>query len=206
MPCIRKVLLRKHSSDPTSPLPAASLLQSLPTPPPAQLLLWTMCGPKASSPMPPRGIGSAEEISGDSILSPHFEVAHRVNVSIVLSTGALTILVVGLILYFLIKKKVVQCCAKDTQAHAMEQGGMALRHQTTMGPHPGFLPSAPSATQFQAPPLPPPSINETEITLARIQQLQQQYTALASQLGTQKPDQKSPEAQGASRLNQYPLV
>ena len=136
----------------------------------------------------------------------HFEVAHPVPVSIVSSTGALTILVVGLILYFLIKKKVVQCCAKDTQAHAMEQGGMALRHQTTMGPHPGFLPSAPSATQFQAPPLPPPSINETEITLARIQQLQQQYTALASQLGTQKPDQKSPEAQGASRLNQYPLV
>ena len=202
MPCIRKVLLRKHSSDPTSPLSPVSLLQSLPSPPPAQLLLWTMCGTKAASPMPP----SAEEISGDSILSPHFEVAHRVNVSIVLSTGALTILVVGLILYFLIKKKVVQCCAKDTQAHAMEQGGMALRHQTTMGPHPGFLPSAPSATQFQAPPLPPPSINETEITLARIQQLQQQYTALASQLGTQKPDQKAPEAQGASRLNQYPLV
>ena len=150
--------------------------------------------------MPPRGIGSAEEISGDSILSPHFEVAHRVNVSIVLSTGALTILVVGLILYFLIKKKVVQCCAKDTQAHAMEQGGMALRHQTTMGPHPGFLPSAPSATQFQAP---PPTNNEIENTLARIQQ---QYTALASQLATQKTDQKSPEASGAPRLNQYPLV
>ena len=203
MPCIRKVLLRKHSSDPTSPLPPVSLLQSFPTPPPAQLLLWIMCGPKAASPMAPRGIGSAEEISGDSILSPHFEVAHRVNVSIVLSTGALTILVVGLILYFLIKKKVVRCCAKDTQAHVMEQGGMALRHQTTMGPHPGFLPSAPSATQFQAPPLPPPTINEIEITLARIQQ---QYTALASQLGTQKSDQKSPEAQGASRLNQYPLV
>ena len=85
----------------------------------------------------------------------------------------------------------------------MEQGGMALRHQTTMGPHTGFLPSAPSATQFQAPPLPPPTINEIENTLARIQQ---QYTALASQLATQKSDQKSPEAPGASRLNQYPLV
>ena len=191
MPCIRKVL------------PPVSLLQSFPTPPPSQLLLWIMCGPKAASPMAPRGIGSAEEISGDSILSPHFEVAHRVNVSIVLSSGALTIMVVGLILYFLIKKKVVRCCAKDTQAHVMEQGGMALRHQTTMGPHPGFLPSAPSATQFQAPPLPPPTINEIENTLARIQQ---QYTALASQLATQKSDQKSPEASGASRLNQYPLV
>ena len=162
-----------------------------------------MCGPKAASPMAPRGIGSAEEISGDSILSPHFEVAHRVNVSIVLSTGALTILVVGLILYFLIKKKVVRCCAKDTQAHVMEQGGMALRHQTTMGPHPGFLPSAPSATQFQAPPPPPPTNNEIENTLARIQQ---QYTTLASQLATQKTDQKSPEASGAPRLNQYPMV
>ena len=200
MPCIRKVLLRKHSSDPTSPLPPVSLLQSFPTPPPAQLLLWIMCGPKAAPPMAPRGIGSAEEISGDSILSPHFEVAHRVNVSIVLSTGALTILVVGLILYFLIKKKVVRCCAKDNQAHVMEQGGMALQHQTTMGPHPGFLPSAPSATQFQAP---PPTNNEIENTLARIQQ---QYTTLASQLATQKTDQKSPEASGAPRLNQYPLV
>ena len=128
---------------------------------------------------------------------------HRVNVPIVLSSGALTIMVVGLILYFLIKKKVVRCCAKDNQAHVMEQGGMALRHQTTMGPHPGFLPSAPSATQFQAPPPPPPTNNEIENTLARIQQ---QYTALASQLATQKSDQKSPEASGASRLNQYPLV
>ena len=98
MPCIRKVLLCKHSSDPTSSL------QSFPTPPPAWLLLWIMCGPKAASPMAPRGIGSAEEISGDSILSPHFEVAHRVNVSIVLSSGALTIMVVGLILYCLINK------------------------------------------------------------------------------------------------------
>ena len=200
MPCIRKVLLRKHSSDPTSPLPPVSLLQSFPTPPPAQLLLWIMCGPKAAPPMAPRGIGSAEEISGDSILSPHFEVAHRVNVSIVLSTGALTILVVGLILYFLIKKKVVRCCAKDNQAHVMEQGGMALQHQTTMGPHPGFLPSAPTAIQFQAP---PPTNNEIENTLARIQQ---QYSTLASQLATQKTDQKSPEASGAPRLNQYPLV
>ena len=159
-----------------------------------------MCVPKAAPPMAPRGIGSAEEISGDSILSPHFEVAHRVNVSIVLSSGALTIMVAGLILYCLIKKKVVRCCAKDNQAHVMEQGGMALQHQTTMGPHPGFLPSAPSATQFQAP---PPTNNEIENTLARIQQ---QYTTLASQLATQKTDQKSPEASGAPRLNQYPLV
>ena len=86
------------------------------------------------------------------------------------------------------------------QAHVMEQGGMALRHQTTMGPHPGFLPSAPTAIQFQAP---PPTNNEIENTLARIQQ---QYTTLASQLATQKTDQKSPEASGAPRLNQYPLV
>ena len=200
MPCIRKVLLCKHSSDPTSSLPPVSRLQSFSTPPPAWLLLWIMCGPKAAPPMAPRGIGSAEEISGDSILSPHFEVAHRVNVSIVLSSGALTIMVAGLILYCLIKKKVVRCCAKDNQAHVMEQGGMALQHQTTMGPHPGLIPSAPTAIQFQAP---PPTNNEIENTLARIQQ---QYTTLASQLATQKTDQKSPEASGAPRLNQYPLV
>ena len=150
--------------------------------------------------MAPRGIGSAEEISGDSILSPHFEVAHRVNVSIVLSSGALTIMVAGLILYCLIKKKIVRCCVKDNQAHVMEQGGMALQHQPTMGPHPGLLPSAPTAIQFQAP---PPTNNDIENTLARIQQ---QYSTLASQLATQKTDQKSPEASGAPRLNQYPLV
>ena len=200
MPCIRKVLQCKNSSVLTSSQPPVSRLQSLSTPPPAWLLLWIMCGPKATPPMAPRGIGSAEEISGDSILSPHFEVAHRVNVSIVLSSGALTIMVAGLILYCLIKKKVVRCCAKDNQAHVMEQGGMALQHQTTMGPHPGLLPSAPTAIQFQAP---PPTNNEIENTLARIQQ---QYSTLASQLATQKTDQKSPEASGAPRLNQYPLV
>ena len=57
-----------------------------------------------------------------------------------------------------------------------------------------------NAIQFQAP---PPTNNEIENTLARIQQ---QYTTLASQLATQKTDQKSPEASGAPRLNQYPLV
>ena len=100
----------------------------------------------------------------------------------------------------LIKKKVVRCCVKDNQAHVMEQGGMALQHQAIMGPRPGLLPSAPTAIQFQAP---PPTNNDIENTLARIQQ---QYSTLASQLATQKTDQKSPEAPGAPRLNQYPLV
>ena len=200
MPCIRKVLQCKHSSDLTSSQPPVSRLQSYSTPPPAWLLLWIMCGSKAASPMAPQGMGSAEEISGDSILSPHFEVAHRVNVSIVLSSGALTIMVAGLILYCLIKKKIVRCCVKDNQAHVMEQGGMALQHQPTMGPHPGPLPSAPTALQLQAPPL---THNDIEYTLARIQL---QYSTLASQLATQKTDQKSPEASGAPRLNQYPMV
>ena len=164
-----------------------------------------MCGSKAASTMAPQGMGSAEEIIGDHILSPHFEVAHRVNVSIVLSSGAITMMVAGLILYCLIKKKIVRCCVKDNQAHVVEQGGMAFQHQPSMGPLPGSHPSAPTALQLQAPPL-THNMTDIENSLAR---LQLQYSALASQLASQKTDQKTPGASGASGAqgrNQYPMV
>ena len=150
-------------------------------------------------------MGSAEEISGDHILSPHFEVAHRVNVSIVLSSGAITMMVAGLILYCLIKKKIVRCCVKDNQAHVVEQGGMAFQHQPPMGPQPGSHPSAPTALQLQAPLT--HNLTDIENSLAR---MQLQYSALVSQLASQKTDQKTPgalgSAPGAPRLNQYPMV
>ena len=161
-----------------------------------------MCGSKAASPVAPQGMGSAEEINGDHILSPHFEVAHRLNVSIVLSSGAITMMLAGLILYCLIKKKVVRCCVKDNQAHVVEQGGMTFQHQPSMGPQPGSHPSAPTALQLQAPPL-THNIENIENSLAR---MQLQYSALASQLASQQSDQKTPGASGAPRLNQYPMV
>ena len=147
-------------------------------------------------------MGPAEEINGDHILSPHFEVAHRLNVSIVLSSGAITMMLAGLILYCLIKKKVVRCCVKDNQAHVVEQGGMTFQHQPSMGPQPGSHPSAPTALQLQAPPL-THNIENIENSLAR---MQLQYSALASQLASQQSDQKTPGASGAPRLNQYPMV
>ena len=198
MPCIYKVLLSKLSPGLTSSQPPASRPQSLSTLPPAWLLLGIMCGSKAASP----GSGPAEEINGDHILSPHFEVAHRLNVSIVLSSGAITLMLAGLILYCLIKKKVVRCCVKDNQAHVVEQGGMTFQHQPSMGPQPGSHPSAPTALQLQAPPL-THNIENIENSLAR---MQLQYSALASQLASQQSDQKTPGASGAPRLNQYPMV
>ena len=132
----------------------------------------------------------------------HFEVAHRVNVSIVLSSGAITMMVVGLILYCLIKKKIVRCCVKENQAHVVEQGGMAFQHQPPMGPQPGSHPPAPTALQLQAPLT--HNLTDIENSLAR---MQLQYSAMASQLASQKTDQKTSGALGsAPRLNQYPLV
>ena len=104
----------------------------------------------------------------------------------------------------------MRCCVKDNPAHLLEQGGnncnakLAFQHQTQLGP----LPSAPAALQFQG--RQAPSHVDIENSLAR---LQLQYAALASQLSSQqeqKEQQKNQgafgSAQGAPRLNQYPLV
>ena len=156
--------------------------------------------------MPPQGMGPAGEISGDHILSPHIEAAHRVNVSIVLSSGAISMMVVGVVLYCLIKRKIVRCCVKDSPAH-LEQGGngynanMAFQHQL------GSQPSAPTALQFQAPQA--PCLADIENSLAR---MQLQYAVLANQLSSQKEElekQKTPGAPGSSHgapRNQYLLV
>ena len=113
--------------------------------------------------------------------------------------------VAGLILYCLIKYKIVRCCVEDNQAHVVEQGGMALPHLPSMGPLPGPHPPAPTALQLQALPL-THNMTVIENSLAR---MQLQYSALASQLASQKTDQKTPGASGASGAqgrNQYPMV
>ena len=161
--------------------------------------------------MPPQGMGPAGEISGDHILSPHIEAAHRVNVSIVLSSGAISMMVVGVVLYCLIKRKIVRCCVKDSPVHLLEQGGnsynanMAFQHQ--LGPQLGSQPSAPTALQFQAPQA--PCLADIENSLAR---MQLQYAAMANQLSSQKEQlekQKTPGAPGSTHgapRNQYPMV
>ena len=120
--------------------------------------LTGMCGSKAASPRPQQGLGQAGEISGDHILSPHIEAAHRVNVSIVLSSEAISMMLVGVVLYCLIKRKIVRCCVKDSPAH-LEQGGngynanMAFQHQ--LGPQLGSQPS-PDSTAVPGSPGPLP--------------------------------------------------
>ena len=127
----------------------------------------------------------------------------------ILSSGAISMMVLGVILYCLIKKNLVRCCVKDNTA-LLEQGGnncnakLAFQHQTQLGP----LPSAPAALQFQGHHA--TSHVDIQNSLAR---LQLQYAALASQLSSQqeqKEQQKNQgalgSAQGAPRLNQYLLV
>ena len=159
-------------------------------------------------------MGPAGEISGDHILSAHIEAAHRVNVSIVLSSGAISMMVVGVILYCLIKRKIMRCCVKENPAHLLEQGGnsynakMAYQHQPPLGPQLGSQPSAPAALQLQASQA--PSLADIENSLAR---MQLQYAAMTNQLSSQKEQleqQKTTDApgsaHGAPRLNQYPMV
>ena len=61
--------------------------------------------------------GPIEEVSGDHLLSPHLEGAHKVNISIVLSSGAISMLLVSIIVYCLIKKLIVRCCEGENTAH-----------------------------------------------------------------------------------------
>ena len=146
-------------------------------------------------------------MSGDHILSPHIEGAHRVNVSVFLSSGAIAMMVLGVILYCLIKKKLVRCCVK---AHLLEQGVInsiakpAFQNQTQLG----LQPSAPAALQFQG------NLASSQVDIENsLARLQLQYAALASQLSCQQEqkeqlkNQGAPgSGQGAPRLNQYPLV
>ena len=149
--------------------------------------------------MPQQGLGQAGEISGDHILSPHIEAAHRVNVSIVLSSGAISMLLITVILYCLIKRKIVRCCVKDSPIH-LEQGGsgynanMALQHQL------GSQPSAPSALQFQSHQA--TCLADIENSLAR---MQLQLSSQKEQLENNKNSGTSGSSHGGPR-NQYPLV
>ena len=156
-----------------------------------------MCGPKAATPVPQQGLGQAGEISGDHIMSPHIEVAHRVNVSIVLSSGAISMLLITVILYCLIKRKIVRCCVKDSPIH-LEQGGSGynanIQHQ--LGPQP----SAPSALQFQSHQA--TCLADIENSLAR---MQLQLSSQKEQLENNKNSGASGSSHGGPR-NQYPLV
>ena len=104
-------------------------------------------------------------------------------------------MLVAVVLYCLIKRKIVRCCVKDSQSN------MALQHQL------GSQPSAPSALQFQSHQA--PCLADIENSLAR---MQLQYAALTNQLSSQKEqmeNQKNPGAPGPSHgvpRNQYPLV
>ena len=87
---------------------------------------------------------------------------------------------------------------------------MAYPHQPLLGPQLGSLsqPSAPAALQFQAPQA--HNLTDIENSLAR---MQLQYAAMANQLSSQKEQLEQQKtsgapgsAQGAPRLNQYPMV
>ena len=108
---------------------------------------------KGSLPHAPTGFGP----SGGDQWRPHTVATHRsrsqgerVNRPL---SGAISMMLVGVVLYCLIKRKIVRCCVKDSPAH-LEQGGngynanMAFQHQL------GSQPSAPTALQFQAPQAP----------------------------------------------------
>ena len=55
-------------------------------------------------------------MNGDHILSPHLEGIHEVNISIVLSSSAIAMMVVGIVIYCLIKKKLVRCSEREAQS------------------------------------------------------------------------------------------
>ena len=106
-------------------------------------------------------------------------------------------LLISVILYCLIKKKVVRCCVKDSPTH-LEQGasGYIANFQHQLGPQP----SAPTALQFQ--PHQATSLADIEHSLAR---MQLQLSSQKEQLENNKNSGTSGSSHGGPR-NQYPLV
>ena len=116
-------------------------------------------------------------------------------------------MVVGVMIYCLIKNKIVRCCAKDNPAHLVELGGNSSAKQAGLNQaQQGPQPSAPPALQLQC--TNAPSQVDLETSLAR---LQLQYAALAARVTSQQEQkevtQGAPgQGQAATRPNQYPLV
>ena len=116
-------------------------------------------------------------------------------------------MVVGVMIYCLIKNKIVRCCAKDNPAHLVELGGNSSAKQAGLNQaQQGLQPSAPPALQLQC--TNAPSQVDLETSLAR---LQLQYAALAARVTSQQEQkevtQGAPgQGQAAPRPNQYPLV
>ena len=187
-----------------TPLQPTRRRQSTSTQPPVQRsnIPADMCGSKAGSNLPTPGQGPNGEVSGDHILSPHLEVAHKVNISIVLSSGAISMLLVSIIVYCLIKKRLVRCCEGEGTNHdiALQEGNNRSKAQTMYLPPPTQLPSAPRALTLQ----PPHASTQLDLESA-MAHLQSQNTALINQLTIQQQQQTKGASEG-SRSNQYPVV
>ena len=154
-----------------------------------------MCGSKANSNMASPRQGPIEEVSGDHLLSPHLEGAHKVNISIVLSSGAISMLLVSIIVYCLIKKRIVRCCEGENTAHdiAPQENNRSMALPRFLPP-PTPLPTPYALTQQ---PLNASTQFDLESAMA---QLQAQNSALLNHLAIQQQQTEGP------RPSQYPMV
>ena len=145
-----------------------------------------MCGSKADSNMASPRQGPIEEVSGDHLLSPHLEGAHKVNISIVLSSGAISMLLVSIIVYCLIKKRIVRCCEGENTAHhiAPQEGNNRSMALPRFLPPPTPLPTAPCALTQQ--PLNASTQFDLESAMAQLQ------AALLNHLAIQQQQTKGP--------------
>ena len=113
---------------------------------------------------------------------------------------------VAIVIYCLVKKKLVRCCEGESTAHdiKLEEGSNRSKAQVVYLPSPP-QPSAPSALQHQAPHA------STQIDLENaLARLQSQNTVLINQLTAQSKQTQQQKTTGASEVtrfnSQYPVV
>ena len=120
------------------------------------------------------------------------------NISIVLSSGAISMLLVSIIVYCLIKKRIVRCCEGENTAHdiAPQEGNNRSMALPRFLPPPTPLPTAPCALTQQ--PLNASTQFDLESAMAQLQ------AALLNHLDIQQ--QQTNGAPEGPRSSKYPMV
>ena len=148
---------------------------------------------------------SSPSVEGQHVLSPHLEGIHKI--SIVMSGGAVTVVVAGILLYCLIKWKVIKCCDRSNSSN--NNYGNNNHQQPSAPPQPQHVVTMTSPTA----PVQGVTQPELEMSLLKLQN-QVMLQQLNAQGNQPHPQQAKTGGDGrgdinqllALGLNRYPVV
>ena len=146
---------------------------------------------------------SSPSVEGQHVLSPHLEGIHKI--SIVMSGGAVTVVVAGILLYCLIKWRVIKCCDRSNSSN--NNYGNNNHQQPSAPPQPQHV------VTMTSPTAPVQGVTQPELEMSL---LKLQNQVMLQQLNAQGNQPQQAKAGGDGRgdinqllalgLNRYPVV